>query len=49
MSKDNWSKELRERVKMYFFKHCITLEALKELTELIDWVREEKEIDIESG
>jgi len=49
MSEDNWSKELKERVKVYFIKHCATPEALNELTELIDWVREEKEIDMESG
>lgn len=41
-----WPKELADRVNDYFIKHCATLESLHELIGLIDWVREEKEIEL---
>ena len=41
-----WSKGLADRVHEYFTKHCATPESLHDLIELIDWIREEKEIEL---
>jgi len=43
---NKWSKELKANVHEYFLKHCITPESLIDLTTLIEWALEEKEIEM---
>ena len=43
-----WSSELREKVIDFYMKHCKS-NSLKALFELVDWIREDIELEIEES